>query len=271
MGVSVSGLQRRAERGELDGEEQERRRRRTAVGRHPDRAAIEQLVRVGKSPGWISAWLAERYPVEEDNPDDPTGENPLRHPDWRRHRRLQVKAQLIERYRAQWMSDCAPGVDVVPEEVEDLIGRAFPAPANIPWELDVLAVQTRAAQVMLATQMGVDAENEMGVSESAIELSRLVGEHAEKSVNLKSQLGHPGYEAAPERQQIDLNQRAVNVQLHGRVDSEGQPVPVEPQKVELLSSLMERTPEEIDKLLQAASAIQPPPDIDVTPTEEEDE
>lgn len=232
------------------------------VWRHPDRERIHYLFRAGKSASWISLWLEDTYPLTEVDEDD----EEVRHPDYRRHKRLQISAATLTGYRNRFMPECAPGIDVVSAEVEDMVGRVFPAPAGRPWELDVIAAQVRVAEQMLVTQMQADQENNMGVSETAVDLSRVVVEHASRRFDAARSIALPGYEPAVERQAIemDVTQRGVSIELTGRIDQKtGRHGPLEPKKVDLMARMLERGPDAVLEMVSAAKAVEAamaPPD-----------
>jgi hypothetical protein len=240
---------------ELEPQEQEEstvpiERRRTAIWKHPSRTWIEALIRRGKSPWWISRWIEECYPPEEEDEDGEMQRVP-------EHEKLQVSEDAIERYRADWLPEYAPGVDAVSEDIEDVVGRHFPGFEGGPIpELEVMDMAGRVAQHNLAQALKADEALGM-VQETTLNAQGAVMATAVQAVETKQKLGVPGYETVPERHEITSTNRNVNVDLQGRIDPKtGQRGPTDPDRAALVRELLQRPRDEIDRILAAAEVVE---------------
>lgn len=229
---------------ELTAPEPSDEQKRTKVWQHPDRDAIHALLRRGKSAFWISAWLEELYPLEDEDGSD--------HPDILKHRRWQLTEKTIERYRKEFMPEVAPGVDVVDEGLEDLIGRRMPMPDGPGLEVELMETALIVAQQNLARALEQDEDMGMLQGTTLDAHTRFV-DTIKSSASLKQQLNRPGYEAAPQHLVVDQTNKNFSVELHGRVDPRtGQIIPNEPEKLEALKQLLELGPGKAGELISAA-------------------
>lgn len=240
-------------------------RKKTGVWKHPDHLAIEHCLRVGKSPEWIAAWLEDQYPDPADVDDEDFDDDDYEEPDYTaaQAQRWRLSAKTIEDYRARWMPECTPGVDVVDEELEDFIGRKLPAARGEPWEIQVLEFGIQVAEHNLLKSLKAD-ENLGMLTQTSLEANDRMIQAAKNSAALKSQLGRPGYEIVPERHQVDANVNThntkLNIELHGRVKPDGTIEPGEPDKLNLARKLLEAPPEERERIIAAAEATTPEAD-----------
>lgn len=245
-------------------------RERSKIGHHPDRDKIEALLRRGKSASWISLWLEEVYPLEgAPEINDDGDEIETRHELFTAHEKLQLTPALIDEYRKKFMPEAMAGFGLS-EDLEDQIGRRFPAPKAIPFELDVAEAGVRAAEMNLARALSQDAEMGM-VQPTTLQAQDQLMNAANTSLDMKSKLGLEGYEAAPDRieQKVDQTNRNFSVELHGSFDPRsGEAVPTEPDKVDLLRKLMELPAEKAADVLAGAAALHAAVVVDGEATEE---
>lgn len=234
-------------------------RKRTGVWKHPDRDAIEHCLRVGKSPDWIAAWLEDQYPDPADVDDEDFDDDDYEEPDYTaaQAQKWRLSAKTIEDYRARWLPECMPGVDVVDAELEEFIGRKLPAARGEPWEIQVLEFGIDVAQHNL--KLSLQADEKLGMlTQTSLDANDRMIQAAKNSAALKSQLGRPGYEVVPERHQVDANVNThstkLNVELHGRVKPDGTIEPGEPDKLAIARKLLEASPEERERIIAAAEA-----------------
>lgn len=222
---------------------------RTKVYRHPEREVIHSLLRNGRSAEWISKWLKSKYPTEDEHGGEVE--------DADRNARWQLAAATIARYRSKWMPECAPGVDLIDQDLEEAIGRRLPAPRQIGarYELEVMEIVIQTSMASLARAVKADKDMEMlqGVT---LEATKTLAEAARSRLEMAQSLGVPGYEKVADVsvQKIDQNvtSRNVNVELHGQVDSNGVVHAKEPEKVGLLRKLMEMDPADARGLVDTA-------------------
>jgi hypothetical protein len=226
-------------------------RKATAVWRHPDRDAIEHLLRRGRSAFWVQAWLEERYPLVDEDDD---GEE-IEHADVAQHRRWQLGESLIEEYRRTWMPEHAAGVDVVHEDLEDLVGRRFPGAQQ--FELDVMEFGLHVAQRNLARALAADEKMGM-LQQITLDANGALMSSAERLMAAKSKLGLPGYEAAPDRsiQEVHSTNKNLSLELHGRVGPDGKAAPGDPKAVSMMAELMKLPAAERAQLAAASRAVQ---------------
>ncbi len=217
--------------------------RRHEIFTHPDRLRLEALLKHGKSPEWIALWLEDEYPLEDDEGKP--------HPEKRTHERLHRDPEKIEDYRSKYLSEYAPGFDVLSPELEDAIGRRFPAPKTPNFEIEVVEAGVRTAELNLARGLEADEELEM-LQPTTLQAQGQLIDAAQASADLKASLGVPGYEPPPERVEIDQTNHSMSVELRGTVDGQGRLVPTEPKKVEMLRALMEMAPEKAAAMMAAA-------------------
>jgi hypothetical protein len=236
--------------------------RRTAVYKHPQRARIEALLRRGKSAWWIASWLEEMYPLEDED------EEP--HPDAALHIRWRISEETLEAYRARFMPEFAPGVDVVDDELEELIGRKFPTDQHGPQaEIELLEVGVRVAQKNLARALASDEELQM-VQPTTLDAHRAFMDTVRISAEVKQKLGVKGYEPLPEQHIVHQTTRNVSLELHGRIDERtGQVGPADQRKVDLMRDALDAPPERLREILAAMkSPAELPPSGDVIEGEE---
>jgi hypothetical protein len=218
--------------------------RRSKVWVHPDRETIEALMRRGKSAEWIALWLEEKYPLD----DEEGGE----HEDARNHKKWQLGAATLDRYRSQFMPEVSPGLDMVRSDVEDIIGRHLPAVVGPQFELGMLEASIRVAEHNLQRALAADDEMEM-LQPTTLTAHSQFTDTVMKSFEAKSKIGMPGYEAAPDKMQIDQTNRNLSVELHGKIDPRtGQVVANEPEKVELMKKFIEMPPEQAQTVIHGA-------------------
>jgi hypothetical protein len=242
-----------------------------AVWRHPQRDMLHALMRRGRTPEWIAAWLEEQYPVED--------EEGVPHPDYRRNRKLRVSRRTLDRYRARFMPEVSPGIDLIRSDIEDLVGRRPPLPAGRAAELDRLENLSAVGEHILQMSLAADADLEM-VQQTTLEALKAVVEIQKTAVELKSKLGLPGYEAAVVETKASIDQRVeqtthnVNVELVGRnapsEKGEGAGPPNKPTAVSALMDLMQQPPEAVKAMIEAAEAqvIDGTAEVDETPEQE---
>jgi hypothetical protein len=230
--------------------------RRTLVWRHPERDTIHALIRKGKSARWISEWLKEEYPLE-----DEWGQP---HPDGLEHRKHHVSASTINEYRREWMPECEPGVDVVHAGLEKIIGHRPPSDKT-GFELDVMEAAIAVAQHNLAIALKQDQD--MGMLQPiTLEAQDRLESAAKTRVELAQKLNVPGYEQQAQKFQIQSENRNLNL----NVDAGGNAQANEPDKLKLMRELLAQGPDRAREIVnRATSAVQPPPpDADVIDAEE---
>jgi hypothetical protein len=235
--------------------------KRAAVYRHPDRDMIHALIARGKNEKWISGWLADRYPVED--------ELGVPHPDAAAHRRWQISADTIRKYRREWMPECEPGVDVIDGSLEKLIGKRVPAKSEQLMELEVMEAAIAVSQHNLAKAMQQD--NDMGMLQPiTLEAQKLMIEAAKVRAKMAQDLNQPGYEKVPEQHLIDQRSTNVNVGVEVHVDGKDEPKEEEPPKLSLMRQLLELEPDKARELVQIANeAAKESVPVDATVVEEE--
>lgn len=223
---------------------------RTAVYRHSEREKIEALLRRGKSADWIALWLEELYPLEDEEGEP--------HPEVAQHRKRQLRPEIIESYRRNYLPEFAPGFDLLTPELEDAIGRRFPAPQSPVFETEVVEAGIRAAEINLARGLAADEEMEM-LQPTTLQAQAQLIDAASASVDIKARLGVPGYEPPPEHVVVDQTMRSMSVEFQGRIDpATGQVVANESKKVQLLEQLMALPPERASQVIEAAKAASAP-------------
>jgi hypothetical protein len=219
--------------------------KRAAVYRHPDRDMIHALIARGKDEKWINGWLAERYPVEDD-----LG---VPHPEAATHRRWQISAETIRKYRREWMPECEPGVDVIDSKLESMIGKRVPARSEQLMELEVMEAAIAVSQHNLAKAMQQD--NDMGMLQPiTLEAQKIMIEAAKVRAKMAQELNQPGYEKAPEQHLIDQRSTSTNVSVGVEVhvdDSKNREE--EPTKLSLMRKLLELEPDKARELVQIAN------------------
>ena len=224
------------------------KQKQTKIWKHPDREHIETLIRVGKTPGWINRWLAERYPT--------TDEDGIELEDSASSIRWHVSEEKIEEYRAAYMPECQPGVEVVSSDLEDLIGRRLPQPAGYVWEVQVLETAVHVAEVNLTRALKSDEDLQM-LQLTTLDANEKMIAAAQAALTAKSKLGMQGYEAAPERHDMKIKGEHLHLSthLHGELDQRtGRRSPTDKPAVELLGKMLTLPPEERRALMAAASA-----------------
>ena len=216
--------------------------KRAAVYRHPDAAEIHALL-PEHSAAWISAWLEERYPLED--------EDGYEHPDARRRAKLRLSERSIEKYRRRFLPELTPGVDVLPGRLQEIIGYLKPQPMMA--EIRRMDALQEVALHNLAQAMAQDEELEM-VQPLTNELQKTAMSMVASTAEMKAKLGVEGYEFAAQKLQVDQTSRNVNVELHGRVDPvTGELIATEPAKVAMLADLLGRPAEERAELMETAA------------------
>jgi hypothetical protein len=236
---------------------------RTKVWRHPERDQIHALIRAGKTAAWIAAWLRHRYPTVDEHGGE-TAEAV-------RNARWQLRTETITRYRRKFMPECAPGVDLIDSDLEEMLGHRLPAPRDVgaQYELDVMETALQAAQASLARALKSDKEMEMlqGVT---LDAQAALIDAAKIRLQMAQSLGVPGYPKIAEavHQKIDQTStsRNVNVELHGVVAKDGSVSPSEPAKVSVIKELMAMEPARAAEIVDAAQRVA---DADVESSAEE--
>lgn len=229
-------------------------RKRTHIYRHPDREYIEAMLRRGKSAWWIERWLEEQYPL--DDPDSDT-DPPEPHPEATQNKKLHVSEKLLKEYRAVYMPECTPGVDVVAEDLEEIVGRRFHGfEGGPPPEIEILEFALDVAQHNM--RVALEFDDGLGVlSETTVEAQAALVTTAQTTVQVKQQIGTPGYEKPVERshQTIDAVNRNLNVELNGSVDPKtGARQPTDPPRFERAMQMLAMPPEKVEAALAAAEA-----------------
>jgi hypothetical protein len=238
------------------------KRNRTAVGKHPDRALIEALLARGRSAFWIEGWLEERYP---DTDVDDDGQE-IDADDAVEMRKLHVTEDALESYRRDWMPELAPGVDMVYDDIEEIIGRRFPGALRGPqFEVDLIETVINTAQFALGKSLQQDDEMGM-IQQTTLDVLKTLQGAATASVDVKQKLGLPGYEPLPEHQIIETNNRHVSVELHGRAGKDGQRVASDQGLVDVALRLLAEPKERAAEIIRDAKQAMEPP-IDSTATE----
>ena len=112
------------------------------------------------------------------------------------------------------------------------------------------------------------------VQETTLEATSALVSVATTSVDIKRALNVPGYEAQPDRLQIEqnINSRNVNVELQGKVDPRtGERGPVDPGGLSTVRELLGKSPEEREQIIAAAHVVESTAeevsDADAAPTE----
>jgi hypothetical protein len=227
----------------------------TKIGGHPDRLLIEALLRRGRTPYWIAGWLEERYPDTEE--DEESGEI-VDAPDAAAMRKLQIAEETIERYRDDWMPEVSPGVDTVFEDIEEIVGRHFPGSERGPeHELDLMDMLINVGQHTLAQALASDAEMEM-VQSTTLDAAKMLQGFVKESVEIKQNLGRPGYEAQPEQIEINSTNRNISVELHGRLGKNGERSPNDRALIDGALALLQAPTDEALAALHAVKASQEP-------------
>jgi hypothetical protein len=217
------------------------------VYRHPDRDRIEALLRRGKSSYWISLWLEEIYPVtDEPENDDEATESAA-------NEKMLLTVEELDSYRDEWMPDAAPGVDVVHDQIDDIVGRRFPGSSKgKDFELELLDMSMDVAQHMLGQALEQDDKLKMGVSETTISAHTTLMATLKASVDLKQQLGVRGYDMPVARSKVEstVTNKNLNVNLHGVVDPRtGELGPTDPGRVNAVLELLKAGPERAREVL----------------------
>ncbi len=229
-------------------------RRKHKVYRHPDRLPIEALLRRGKSAYWISCWLEEVYPV------NPEPENDAERAASDTNKRKQIGLEELDEYRDAWIPEAAPGVDVVHDQIDDIVGRRFPGSTKgRDFELELMDMTIDVAQHMLGQALDQDDKLKMGVSETTIQAHQELLATVKASVDLKQQLGLAGYEAPAAKHKIESHsthtQKNYNVNLHGAFDPRtGELGPADPARVDAILGLLAATRDQAAEVLEATVA-----------------
>lgn len=227
--------------------------RRTKVWRHPDRQMIEALLRRGRTGDWISKWLESKYPVEDEfgAPLDNAEEN----------ERRQLSPKLLETYRAKWLPEARPGVDVIVPELEDMIGRRIGVAQDMgpAYEMEVLETAIVVAQQSLGMAIAQSKDLEM-LAGITLEAQKGLLDAVRTRVEVAQKLGIKGYEAQPERhviqQEVTQTTRNLNVEVQANIDPRtGQIKPNEPEKVSALKQLLAMPPAEAQRIMEAAERV----------------
>ena len=226
--------------------------RKHKVYRHPDRDRIVALLRRGKSAYWIALWLEEVYPVIDEPEDDEEAAESAA------NEKLLLTAEELDSYREHWMPEATPGVDVVHDQIDDIIGRRFPASSKgKDFELELLDMSMDVAQHMLGQALEQDDKLKMGVSETTISAHTTLMNTLKASVDLKQQLGVRGYDAPVQRSKVEstVTQKNLNVSLHGIVDPRtGELGPTDPTRVNAVLELLKAGPDRAREVLDQTTA-----------------
>lgn len=221
-------------------------RRRTAIARHPDSEMLHALIRRGKDEKWISGWLKQQYPLEDEYGQP--------HPNAVEHRKWQVSAETVKKYRKEWMPEADPGVDIVSGRLQKIIGFQLPPKPGQLMELDVLEAAIAIAQHNLAK--AVEQDEDMGMLQPiTLEAQKALVESARTRAKMAQDLNQPGYEKAAERHIIDqqVANTNVNVNVDAEMGKDGKLKPREPEKVTLLRQLLELGPDRAKELVRVAN------------------
>lgn len=222
--------------------------KRSGVWRHPRRDDILALLPV-RSSDWIAAWLEEQYPLEDDEGEpDPAA---------RQHQRWRLSTRSIESYRRRFAPEAVAGVDLVPAELEDLIGRQAPAPEASRREIQQLEVLAHAAMTNLGRAMGQDAEMDM-LQPVTMEAQKQAIGAVNAVIDAKTKMGVDGYQPRP--QEVHVDQRNLNVEVNGdghlgrqvRRDGKAPSRASDPEKIQALHRVLERGPDEAREVIDAA-------------------
>ena len=200
----------------------------TKVGSHPDRMAIEMLLKHW-SGAKVELWLLHRYPPRNDLTGEPYPE----------HGELRIARHALTDYRRKylepvWTKD-ENGGWTEPLEGSPLDGVLPPRPPNEGelMELAAMALAIEAAEFTLARCLIIDGRSGI-VADITVTTLKALAEIAEKRAMLAARLGIPGYELVPEKLQVDSR----SMVLHGNVEH----TPLEPEKVALAKALLEIEP-----------------------------
>lgn len=236
-----------AEGQELERVEAPEPQKRTAVYRHPDRDMIHALLRRGKSPKWVATWLERRYPLED--------EYGTPHPDAVVHRKWHIAAGTIDRYRKEWMPEVEPGVDVIHDKLQNIVGYRPPAPKGQVIELDVMEAAIAVAQHNLAKAL--DQDEDMGMIQPlTLEANKAMVEASKQRAELAMKLGIDGYAEVAKRVQIEQHSQNanLNVNVDAQVGADGRLRPAEPEKFAVMKQLLTLDPAEARKLVAVAQS-----------------
>jgi hypothetical protein len=223
--------------------------KRTAIWRHPDRDMIHALIYRGKSARWISEWLEDRYPLEDEYGQP--------HANAVEHRKWLISENTINKYRREWLPEAEPGVDVVHSKLQKLIGFQAPAPNKQLMELDVLEALVTVSQMNLAK--AIEQDEDMGMLQPVtLEAHKLAVETAVKRAKLAQDLSVEGYEQKPKELLIQQHLQQTNTNLNVNADvtvdsATGKVTPQEPKKVQLMKQLMDMPPDKAHELVAMAN------------------
>jgi hypothetical protein len=243
-GFTLSGMSSQ----ELEYVEAPEGQKRTAVWRHPDRDMIHALLYRGKSAGWISEWLEERYPLEDEYGQP--------HANAVEHRKWHISDATISKYRREWLPEAEPGVDVVHGKLQKLIGYQTPAPNKQLMELDVLEALVAVGQMNLAK--AIQQDDDMGmVQPITLEAHKVAVDTVVKRAKLAQDLSVEGYEQKPKELLIQQHLQQTNTNLNVNADvtvdgATGKVVAQEPKKLQLMRQLMDMEPEKAKELVHTA-------------------
>lgn len=216
----------------------------TAVWRHPDRDTILALL-PKRTSAWIASYLAEQYPVEDED-----GE-PLPDGEARRNARRALSARSIEAYRRDYAYELLGVSDALPPGLEDLVGYRPPRQSARP-EIELMEALVPVYLHNLQASMANDEQLGM-LNPTTLEAQKQVRQLAIDTLEAKSKLGMDGYQAAPQEIHVEQNTRSVNVELHGRTDpTTGAQLPVDRDKVSALQEVLARGPAEAQAMVRAA-------------------
>lgn len=199
-----------------------------SVGRHPDREQIEDLILEGWPMTKIARWLANRYPLEDRNG------RPIP-----RHRAMQLSPYVLREYRRRFFPR------LMPERDETALEAVLPPRVDaspVHWELAMQEQAIRATEVHLARS--IERDEKLGIaSESTLRAAKQLAELSGKRAVLQARLGVDGYELVPERQEIKMDQRTL--QVNARAE------PMQVENLELAKRLLALDPGERQKALEA--------------------
>lgn len=233
---------------ELEEIEAPEEQRRSAIYRHPDRDMIHGLMRRGRDERWISEWLGERYPLEDEFGGP--------HPAAIENRKWNISPDTVKKYRKKWFPECEPGIDVVNQDIQKIIGRQLPAGPQQMIELDVMEAALAVAQHNLAKAMSQDED--MGMLQPiTLEAQKSVMDAARIRVDLAQKLSIPGYEVKPKELLIQQHNQNTNLNVNAdiAVDAATGKVRAEdPPKLALMKQLMQKSAAEAQDLVDLAES-----------------
>jgi hypothetical protein len=224
----------------------EAQKKKTKVGKHPDREIIEAML-VSRSAYRVEMWLQQRYPVAAD--DKNTG--------------FHISRPSLVEYRSRYLVDEGWSEPADDSPLNPLVPQRAPK-RNTRWEIEQLEAAVDVQEFLLAKALQQDEEMGM-MQDTTLSAVAQYRQSIKELIEAKSKLGVEGYEEVARKMQIDqhqqIDQRTVQVNVDGgEIRHEAD----EPDKVKIARMLMGLDPSAKKALLELEPMARPD-DLVITP------